>query len=142
MIKQIIDECLMDTVGVDVDDEIIQYILEGFNVISQTHIYHLVTKSHSEHLAINEFYDGLQSLVDSIAEKALGLDICINTKSHNNVLTFNYKKSDLITLVNGYRGTTTSLIALTNTDSMMSINDDLIGIQTAIDKLSYKLKLK
>jgi len=36
--------------------------------ITQTHVFHLQTKSYAEHIALNEFYDGMGGLVDRLAE--------------------------------------------------------------------------
>jgi len=36
--------------------------------ITQTHVFHLQTKSYAEHIALNEFYDGMVGLVDRLAE--------------------------------------------------------------------------
>ena len=40
--------------------------------VTQTHVFHLQTKSYAEHIAIGEFYDGMNGLVDRLAEAYQG----------------------------------------------------------------------
>lgn len=141
MLKQII-EGLKDSNGNPIDQNIIQYVLDGFNVVTQTHVYHLLTKSHAEHIAIGEFYDSLQGCLDAIAEKGIGLGLQAQGASLTTVLMYSYNKNDLMNLVKGYRGKTTSMIEATNNNELMSINDKLIQVQSSIDTLLYKLQLK
>lgn len=39
---------------------------------TQTHIFHLQTKSYAEHIALNGFYDGIIGLTDGLAESFQG----------------------------------------------------------------------
>lgn len=45
-----------------------QVISTLLHSVTQTHVYHLQTKSYSEHEALNEFYDQMTELVDRLAE--------------------------------------------------------------------------
>lgn len=40
--------------------------------VTQTHVFHLQTKSHAEHTALNELYDNMTGLVDRLAESYQG----------------------------------------------------------------------
>ena len=49
-----------------------QYILQGFNLRTQIHIFHLQTKSYAEHKALDEFYSTIIGLLDDFAEAYQG----------------------------------------------------------------------
>jgi hypothetical protein len=123
------------------DEKLVEFILESFNVRTQTHIYHLLTKSYADHMAIGEFYDKLLESIDSISEMSIGLNISTNTKAYESKLVFNYDKAVLINEIKDYRETVTSLLETTDVTSLMSINDAIMTIQAAIDMLLYKLQL-
>lgn len=38
----------------------------------QSHVYHLQTKSYAKHIALNEYYDGIVDLIDTLAENYQG----------------------------------------------------------------------
>lgn len=40
--------------------------------IEQTQVYHWQSQSYSEHIALNEFYDGLPDMIDGIVESYQG----------------------------------------------------------------------
>ena len=125
----------------ETDSKLIGFILESLNLRTQTHIYHLLTKSYSEHVAIGAFYDALIGSVDSIAEMSIGLDINTDNGNSNHSLTFSYKKSKLIEEIKDYRETINSLLEATDTASLAGINDAIMGIQAQVDTLLYKLQL-
>jgi len=39
---------------------------------TQTHIFHLQTKSYAKHIALNEYYDGIVDLIDGLVEAYQG----------------------------------------------------------------------
>lgn len=45
-----------------------EYIGTLFQSRNQAHIYHLQTASYAKHIALNEYYDGIIGLIDSVAE--------------------------------------------------------------------------
>lgn len=49
-----------------------QLISTLFEARTQTHIFHLQTKSYAEHIALNEFYDSIIGLVDGLVESYQG----------------------------------------------------------------------
>jgi hypothetical protein len=132
-------ESLQNTTGSQADSELINFILTGLHLANQTHVYYLLTNSLAEHLAIGDFYDGLRGNVDSLAEMLIGLEI-EGMGSIDSTLVFLYSRNELLTRVNEFRKNVNVLLAVTNTDSMMSINDNLINIQQLIDSLKYKLQ--
>ncbi len=63
---------------------------------TQTHIYHLQTKSFAEHMALGSYYDGVVGLIDGLAESYQGKYDII--KSYKNYSLDNYSSnSQLIT---------------------------------------------
>lgn len=124
-----------------VNSNIIGLTLDSFNIITQTHIYHLLTKSYAEHIAIGEFYEGLQDLVDVLAENSIALNVDTKTTEYNSKIKFSYSKAALVQEIEAYRTNVTSFIASTDKPELTSINDAVIGIQKCIDVLLYKLQL-
>ena len=49
-----------------------EYIGTLFQSRNQAHIYHLQTPSYAKHMALNDYYDGIIDLVDSIVESYQG----------------------------------------------------------------------
>lgn len=49
-----------------------ELILSCFHARTNAHVLHLTTRSYSAHMALNEFYEGLIDLVDSLAEAYSG----------------------------------------------------------------------
>lgn len=50
-----------------------QLIVRCFHAATATHVLHLTTRSYATHKALNEFYDALPDLVDSLAESYMGI---------------------------------------------------------------------
>ena len=50
-------------------EDLISILLHSVN---QTHAFHLQTKSFAEHKALNDFYDGITDIVDTLAEAYQG----------------------------------------------------------------------
>jgi len=126
-----------------IDESLVSFILESFNVRTQMHIYHLLTKSYAEHIAIGAFYDSISSTTDSIAEMSIGLGLSSNESSKKSFeLDFSYDKATLLESVNSYRESVVYMLEETDSESILSINDALISIQSSIDTFLYKLQLK
>lgn len=49
-----------------------KFISTLFASRTQTHIFHLQTKSYARHMALGEYYDGIVDLVDNLAEAYQG----------------------------------------------------------------------
>lgn len=47
---------------------IAEFILRCFHVRTNAHVLHLQSKSYAQHVALNEFYDGVVEIADRIAE--------------------------------------------------------------------------
>lgn len=115
-------------------------IMNILNLVHQTHIYHILTKSYSEHMAIGEFYEDIQEDADAFAESYIGLSGGFNIHKPS-MVTFNvkYDKDTFIKELEIFRSLITSTIEETNRNDLMSINGILVDIQGDIDKLFYKL---
>ena len=50
------------------------FIARSFALRTATHLLHLSSTSYAQHIALNEFYDGLVPLVDDYAEVYMGLE--------------------------------------------------------------------
>lgn len=136
-------EGTIDTPYAGIDESLVSFILESFNVRTQMHIYHLLTKSHAEHLAIGEFYDSLLGSIDSISEMSIGLGLESNESTKKSFdLEFSYDKQILLEEIKAYRDSVVYMLEETDSDSVLSINNAISDIQSSIDTLLYKLQLK
>ena len=61
---------------------------------TQVHIFHLQTKSYSEHKALQKYYEGIDALVDGIIESYQGKYDVI--KNYNSIKTEDYKSSEQV----------------------------------------------
>lgn len=125
----------------DLDSKIIDFVLTSLNFANQSHIYHLLTKSYAEHVAIGDFYDCLRGLADGLAEKSIGMGLTQLSASSTVSITFTYNKSTLIQKLGIYRGYVVNMLENTSSNELLSLNDDIIDIQKTIDTLLYKLQL-
>jgi hypothetical protein len=110
-----------------------------FNLVTQFHIYHLLTVSYAEHMAIGDFYNCLNSTVDSLSETFIGIGGIVEVTGAS--VQNSYSKEMAISELTSYRELVSSALSETDWSAMQSINDDLINIQKAIDTLLYKFGL-
>lgn len=73
--------------------DIKKYIQKMFEVRQSSHNAHLKTKSYSQHVALNEFYDGLLALIDDFIETFQGQyglvgDLEISVKSVEDIVEY------------------------------------------------------
>jgi hypothetical protein len=61
---------------------------------TQVHIFHLQTKSYSEHKALQGYYEGIDALVDGIIESYQGKYDVVN--GYNSIKTEEYKSSEQV----------------------------------------------
>ena len=59
---------------------------------TQTHVFHLQTKSYAEHMALNGYYDGIVGLIDGMAESFQGKNGII--EKYDNFKLESYKDKD------------------------------------------------
>lgn len=70
-------------------EDLISVLLHSVN---QTHTFHLQTKSFAEHKALNEFYDSIGDLADSLAETYQGKYGILNYKNVNKIEQYESKE--------------------------------------------------
>lgn len=111
-----------------------------FNVITQSHIWHLLVKSGQKHSALNELYSNLEKRVDSLSEKFIAQGgILSEFKCDYSVI---YDDNTILEYVDVFRKDITYvLFKMKDEFSLSSLSDDLIEIQEAIDSFVYKFKL-
>jgi high-affinity Fe2+/Pb2+ permease len=61
---------------------------------TQVHIFHLQTKSYSEHKALQKYYEGIDALVDGIIESYQGKYDVVT--GYNSIKTEDYKSSEQV----------------------------------------------
>lgn len=49
-----------------------EFVMFLFNVRTMAHVMHLSSKSHSQHVALNDYYDEIVDLADRFAESSIG----------------------------------------------------------------------
>lgn len=97
-----------------------------------THMAHLKTKSYAAHIALNEFYDGIVDLVDSLIEAAQGqygiLDIPFVNMSGN--------VNDPIGMLQGHLKQLEATMSMVDEDYLLSIYQE---VQRLYRSTLYKL---
>lgn len=56
-----------------------QFVAATMGVRAAAHLMHLSTRSYAQHVALGEFYEGLDGLVDKYAEVYMGLEKRVDT---------------------------------------------------------------
>lgn len=125
----------------DLNLQLSNFIATTFAFSTQSHVYHLLTKSYAEHIAIGDFYAAIKGLNDGIAESVIAIGGII-APTINPQIMYSYSKEVLVQQLNEYRSMVNSLLMGTNEAALASINDMLINVQSNIDGLVYKLGLK
>lgn len=114
--------------------KLISYLLHS---ATQVHIFHLQTKSYAEHKALNEYYDSIVGLVDTLVESFQGkYDIISGYENYNligyesNASTIKYFKALLKTVE--------ELRASVQEDS--NLQNEIDNVVTLITSTLYKLR--
>lgn len=100
----------------------------------QAHIYHLTTGSYAGHKALNEYYDGIVDLADSLAESIQGKVGILTGYS----CTVSFNETDPIKFLSG-------LLAYVKTTRKSVLQDTYIqnqidGVEELLYSTLYKLK--
>jgi|TARA_R110000868_G_scaffold20371_3_gene86296 hypothetical protein len=83
-----------DEVGEPKKNDFCEMVCKILHSRNQSHIFHLQTKSYSEHKALNDYYDNIVDLYDGLIESYQGkYGILEDVKTYENV---NYKSKDQI----------------------------------------------
>lgn len=126
-----------------VDKSLLGFFLENTTIVTQMHIYHLITKNGAEHTALFDFYNTIDELNDKLIETLMGLGAELEDgKDYTSKISMTYSKSALLSKAEEYRAKVTEAIEKTSGSEFASVNDILVDAQAAVDTLLYKLRLK
>lgn len=124
------------------NDAIEQIILETMSMVTQTHLYHLFTKSYAEHVAIGSFYEDIQKDADGLAEMYIArYGEFPGTDSFEIEINTNYETELFLEEIHEFREMITYGLEITSSPDHLGLQDVLIDIQSDIDQLIYKLGL-
>ena len=125
-----------DTQDTETNDEFCEMVCRLLHSQTQVHVFHLQTKSYSEHKALQGYYEGIDALVDGIIESYQG----------KYGLITNYKSYDMEQYSNGKKtiGYFTELLKVID-ENRESVEDSYIQnqidtVQELINYTVYKLK--
>lgn len=125
-----------DDINDNTNDEFCEMVCRLLHSQTQVHVFHLQTKSYSEHKALQGYYEGIDALVDGIVESYQG----------KYGLITNYKSYDMEQYSNGKKtiGYFMELLKVIE-ENRESVEDSYIQnqidtVQELINSTVYKLK--
>ena len=118
-------------------------IMDMLAMVTQSHIWHLQTKSYAAHKALGDFYEALQEKLDGVAETFMGAGGQLRTLRNNELVPFD--KSNTINLLTEFRNKLNNLQAELmekENSAFHSVGDGILEIVQETDKLLYLLSLE
>jgi high-affinity Fe2+/Pb2+ permease len=103
---------------------------------TQVHIFHLQTKSYSEHKALQGYYEGIDTLVDGIIESYQGKYDII--KNYDSIKTEDYKSSEQV--INYFKSLDTMIISARKEVKESYLQNQIDTVQELIYSTLYKLR--
>lgn len=103
---------------------------------TQVHIFHLQTKSYSEHKALQGYYEGIDALVDGIIESYQGKYDII--KNYDSIKTEDYKSSEQV--INYFKSLDNMIINARKEVKESYIQNQIDTVQELIYSTLYKLR--
>jgi len=103
---------------------------------TQVHIFHLQTKSYSEHKALQKYYEGIDDLVDGIIESYQGKYDVI--KNYNSIKTEDYKSSEQV--ISYFKSLDTMIEKARKNVKESFIQNQIDTVQELIYSTLYKLR--
>jgi hypothetical protein len=103
---------------------------------TQVHIFHLQTKSYSEHKALQGYYEGIDALVDGIIESYQGKYDVI--KNYDSITTEDYKSSEQV--INYFKSLDTMIDNTRKGVKESFIQNQIDTVQELIFSTVYKLR--
>ena len=103
---------------------------------TQVHIFHLQTKSYSEHKALQGYYEGIDKLVDGIIESYQGKYDII--KNYDSIKTEDYKSSEQV--INYFKSLDTMIISVRKEVKESYIQNQIDTVQELLYSTLYKLR--
>ena len=112
------------------------FILNLFHCVTNTHVLHLSSRSYSEHMALGDFYEGLDDLADSLAEAYQGkYGIPTYTAKYENTIPTNALA--YLEGVSAYVSSARQEATYPQDSELQNITDE---IQALINTTIYKLR--
>jgi hypothetical protein len=103
---------------------------------TQVHIFHLQTKSYSEHKALQKYYEGIDGLVDGIIESYQGKYDII--KNYDSTKPEDYKSSEQV--INYFKSLDTMINSVRKNVKESFIQNQIDTVQELIYSTLYKLR--
>jgi hypothetical protein len=103
---------------------------------TQTHIFHLQTKSFAEHNALNNYYDGIVDLIDGLTESYQGKYGILKGYTNYKILDYTNKNQVIVFFENLENKTST----LRNSVKDSYIQNQIDNVIELINSTLYKLK--
>lgn len=110
-----------------------------FHARTQTHIWHLQTRSYAQHIAIGGFYDGIVDMTDGIVETIQG-KVCNIIMGYNSQSFYDFENVDQVIEYLKELKSTTEAYMMALEPSWSNIENQLQGIVDLIESTIYKLK--
>jgi hypothetical protein len=103
---------------------------------TQVHIFHLQTKSYSEHKALQGYYEGIDALVDGIIESYQGKYDVVT--GYNSIKTEDYKSSEQV--INYFKALDSMVEKNRKSVKESYIQNQIDTVQELIFSTLYKLR--
>jgi len=103
---------------------------------TQVHIFHLQTKSYSEHKALQNYYEGIDGLVDGIIESYQGKYDII--KNYDSMKPEDYKSTEQV--INYFKSLDTMIISARKEVKESYLQNQIDTVQELIYSTLYKLR--
>jgi hypothetical protein len=125
-----------DTQDTETNDEFCEMVCRLLHSQTQVHVFHLQTKSYSEHKALQGYYEGVDALVDGIAESFQGkYDLLTGYKT---IKMVDYKSNEQ--LITYFKGLDDNIEKNRKAVKESYIQNQIDGIQELIYSTLYKLR--
>ena len=103
---------------------------------TQVHIFHLQTKSYSEHKALQKYYEGIDGLVDGIIESYQGKYDII--KNYDSMKPEDYKSTEQV--INYFKSLDTMIVSARKEVKESYLQNQIDTVQELIYSTLYKLR--
>jgi hypothetical protein len=112
-----------------------EFVSKLLHSTMQAHMYHLMSPSYAQHMALGGFYDDMPDLADDIAETLMGTDGKLT--GYSSTMTFDTSYNP-VGFLNGLRHDIVSMReSVSNKTNFMNQTDAILDL---IDSTLYKLK--
>ena len=125
-----------DTQDTETNDEFCEMVCRLLHSQTQVHVFHLQTKSYSEHKALQGYYEGIDSLVDGIIESYQGKYDII--KNYDSIKVEDY--TSLEQVINYFKSLDNMIEKARKNVKESFIQNQIDTVQELIFSTVYKLK--